>query len=341
MHYNYEIRSNGYEEILYLYLTMKYEFSKELTNSNDLGRRTKNFIQNNNIPFNGNKVYLIIDGIVVKILDLSKDNLYPSKSYFSDVFTINIVLEDNSICEITLREYLQSILLDNYNCEIEVLKAIAILFTTYALKMMREEKKLVYNKFITYKTLNYYQDKLINYKHLINKLNTIINSIDGLYLTYQNEYILPFIHYSNEGKTKTNSLYPYLSSVKSLWDLASPTYLEITNISYDEINNKLKVNINSTSKIEMYKKEDSLTIKLGNKVFNLEEIRQSFNLKSLEIYIISYPTYLKFITIGRGNSYGLSIYGSNEIAKNGGKYYDILKYYYPKTILSKNIKELS
>ena len=36
MHYNYEIRSNGYEEILYLYLTMKYEFSKELTNSNDL-----------------------------------------------------------------------------------------------------------------------------------------------------------------------------------------------------------------------------------------------------------------------------------------------------------------
>ena len=90
MHYNYEIRNNGYEEVLYLYLTMKYEFSKELTNSNDLGRRTKNFIQNNNIPFHGNKVYLIIDGIVVKILDLSKDNLYPSKSYFSDVFTINI-----------------------------------------------------------------------------------------------------------------------------------------------------------------------------------------------------------------------------------------------------------
>ena len=340
MYYNYEIRSNGYEDILYLYLTMKYEFSKELTNSNDLGRRTKNFIQNNNIPFRGNKVYLIVDGIVVKVLDLSKENINTNK-FFSDTFNLNITLEDDSICEITLREYLQSILLDKYNNETEVLKAIAILFTTYALKMMKEEKCLSYDRFITYRSLKYYQDKFNNYNQLITRINNIINSIDGLYLAYQNEYILPFIHYSNEGKTKTNSNYPYLSSVKSLWDLAAPTYLNITNITYEELNNCLKTNINSNTKIEIYKKDNSRIIKFNNKIFTIEEIKQLLNLKSLEIYIISYPKYLKFITIGNGNSYGLSIYGSNEIAKNGGKYYDILKYYFPKTVLYKNIKELS
>ena len=30
MFYRYEIKNNGKEEILYLYLTMSYEFSKEL-----------------------------------------------------------------------------------------------------------------------------------------------------------------------------------------------------------------------------------------------------------------------------------------------------------------------
>ena len=51
MFYNYEIRNNNSEEILYLYLNMKYEFSNEfsLEDDIDLARRSKNFIQNNNI----------------------------------------------------------------------------------------------------------------------------------------------------------------------------------------------------------------------------------------------------------------------------------------------------
>ena len=79
MFYRYEIRNNGKEDILYLYLDMREEFSKELgrTASNeDLSRRTKNFIRNNNINFKGNKVFLIVDGIIVRTLDISdKENI--------------------------------------------------------------------------------------------------------------------------------------------------------------------------------------------------------------------------------------------------------------------------
>ena len=35
--------------------------------------RTTNFIKNNGIQFDGNKVYLVIDGIVVKAFQISKD----------------------------------------------------------------------------------------------------------------------------------------------------------------------------------------------------------------------------------------------------------------------------
>ena len=77
MFYHYEIRNNGKEDILYLYLSLKYEFSREfINNDEDLGRRTNNFIQSNNIPYKGNKVYLVIDGVVVKCVSINKTNNY-------------------------------------------------------------------------------------------------------------------------------------------------------------------------------------------------------------------------------------------------------------------------
>ena len=50
MFYRYEVNKN--KDTLFLYLTMNYEFSKELglnSSDNELKRRTKNFIKNNNI----------------------------------------------------------------------------------------------------------------------------------------------------------------------------------------------------------------------------------------------------------------------------------------------------
>ena len=69
MNYNYEIINN----ILYLYLDYKYEFGLELSNYKDLDRRCNNFIKNNNIKYFGNKVYLIINGIIVKSINIKKE----------------------------------------------------------------------------------------------------------------------------------------------------------------------------------------------------------------------------------------------------------------------------
>ena len=111
MFYKYEIKNNGKENILYLYLNMAYEFSKELAldiNHNEVARRTNNFIKSNNIDFNGDKVYLVIDGIVVKTLDISdiKDNPKDIKSdfiYSNDKFLVTLKLDGTSFIEITLK----------------------------------------------------------------------------------------------------------------------------------------------------------------------------------------------------------------------------------------------
>ena len=107
MFYRYEIKSNGNEEILYLYLSLKYEFSRELVlNSKDkeLSRRTRNFIKNNHINYNGSKVYLVIDGIVVKTLDIAEESnpievLKDSLYYSNEHFLVSLKIDDKYTVE--------------------------------------------------------------------------------------------------------------------------------------------------------------------------------------------------------------------------------------------------
>lgn len=218
---------------------------------------------------------------------------------------------------------------------VETIKAMTILYQTFAFKMMEENNCILSNnRFAIFKPYDYYKADMKNYDIVIKKLNEAIDEIDGMYLGYGNLYVLPFMHYSNNGKTLANKHYPYLSSVKSLWDLASPYYIDIKDYTYKELNKKLNISLNNLSEVEIindnYKK-----LKLGNNVFSMEEIKNILNLKSTDIYIIVNKDFLRIISKGWGNSYGLSIFGSDEIAKNGCKYYNILKYYFPKTKLYK------
>lgn len=340
MFYRYEIRKQDNEEVLYLYLTMKYEFSKEMIHQNDedLGRRTNSFIQNNHIPFHGSKVYLVIDDMIVKSIDITKVPQFNiiMNQYSIDSFLVHIELDDQSICEITLREYLLSVLLSKYmeNIHEEVLKAICVLYNTYAYKMMKEEGKiLANNSFAIFKPATYYKSTLENYEMVVGKLQKVIQEVDSIFLRYHDDYILPFIHYSNTGKTLSHKNYPYLSSVKSLWDLTSPYYIEINDFSYEELSNKLNILVTKDSEIDIYNQHDNGKIQIDQHLFHLEEFKNQLQLKSSKFYVIFYQNFLRILTSGWGNGFGLSIFGANDIAKNGGNYYQILKYYFPKTKL--------
>ena len=343
MFYRYEIINDGYEDILYLYLTMKYEFSKELISSYDLNRRMTNFINMNNINFKGRKIYLVADGIIVKKVDINKKKIANKDSLYScDSFLVNIKTIENSFYEVKLREYLTSILFKyySYNLNDEVLKAIAVLYNTYAYKMMSENNYIDNNySFTEYTPIDEYRITYNDYEDILLKINSIINEIDCYFLKYNNEYILPFIHYSSIGKTLTNDNYPYLSSVKSVWDFASPYYISIEDFSYSQLSKLFNIKIDNSFTIKV--ENNVKNIKFGSKTISYEELQKCLNLKSTYMYIISYNNHLRFITKGWGSSYGLSLFGANELANNGVKFFDILKYYFPKTKLYKYIKELS
>lgn len=339
MFYKYEIKNNE----LYLYLTMNYEFSNELNYNSDsnLNKITLDFINTNNIEFNGHVINYVVDNIVVKKVNLLKSSPINNPLYSCDNFMVNVKLDDNSLCELSLKDYLLSILFEKYNVNynVELLKCICILYNTYAYRCMSNDKVIIgSNYFSLYKPLKYYKDIYSNYDELTNYFYSIIKEVDCMFLSYNNQFILPFIHYSNSGKTLSNPKYPYLSSVSSIWDILSKDFITVKEYTYSKFNDLLNINISNKSNFTFINQNNTKKLKIDNKIFSLEELKNLLNLNSCEFNFIINKDIIKVITKGQGNFLGLSLYGGNEIAKNGSKYSSILKYYFPKAKLLRYIK---
>lgn len=355
MFYRYEIKNNGIENILYLYVTMTYEFSKELgknADDNELKRRTSNFIKNNNINFDGNKVYLVIDGIVVKAFQMSKENVVNQesrKNNFDDVdYMVTVQLEDESIIEISLQQFLLGALATNMvpNLSIEVLKAMAILYRTYVFKQMTEEKLVrAINNFFVYKPIDYYKIAFApDYDKVVATLKEAIRQTNAMFVTYDNKYILPFIHICNFGHTLEDSRYPYLSSVPSLWDATSPFYVDTISFSYDLLSSIFHFTITKDSEFkitEISPYGKVLKLSIGGQDINGNKFTSLLHLKSQFLSIILNKNDISIITKGWGDFLGLSLCGACHLADNGCSYANILSYYFPKVKLCEYIKELS
>ena len=339
MFYKYEIKNNE----LYLYLTMNYEISNELNYNSDsnLNKITLDFINTNNIEFNGHVINYVVDNIVVKKVNLLKSSPINNPLYSCDNFMVNVKLDDNSLCELSLKDYLLSILFEKYNVNynVELLKCICILYNTYAYRCMSNDKVIIgSNYFSLYKPLKYYKDIYSNYDELTNYFYSIIKEVDCIFMSYNNQFILPFIHYSNSGKTLSNPKYPYLSSVSSIWDILSKDFITVKEYTYSKFNDLLNINISNKSNFTFINQNNTKKLKIDNKIFSLEELKNLLNLNSCEFNFIINKDIIKVITKGQGNFLGLSLYGGNEIAKNGSKYNSILKYYFPKAKLLRYIK---
>ena len=351
MIYRYEIKNNGAEDILYLYVTMTYEFSKELEdNKTEKVKSTcKKFMKNNSIDFKGDKIYLVIDGIIVKTLNINeendtKENEKSTLDLSNNNFYVNLHYPNNNTVKMTLKNYLLGVLATNTmeNLELTTTKALCLLYRTYAYKQMKEKNYIeAINPYQIYKPFSYYKvfwNEKYNDYH--NKFVKAIEDTDKEFVTYNNKYINPYIHISNNGYTDNNKNIPYLEKRPSLWDYASPYYLEIKDFTNQEMKNIFNIDKDNLKNINILKVSESnyiRKIKIGNNEYTGEMLKQKLNLRSTDITIIINPTYIRFITKGWGNNLGISQFGANEIAKAGCSYTSILKYYFPKISIKKYI----
>lgn len=326
----YKVVKEKNEDVLYLYLSMNYEFAKDLDDYN-LDNLDKNWLINQRIQFNGNKVIIFVDGIPTKVVLLNDNDKILSDK--------DIILTLDTDDKISLDKLLLSILFSNITIflEEEALKAITILYRSELIKRYRNKEKISKdNHHFSYVNLNYYKLLYPNtYKMYETLFKKVIKATDGEYLVYNKEPIEAYIHLVSNGYTETNNNIPYLKQTESLWDLAYPNYMNQKYFSVEELRKRLNIkdkNINIEIK-QLSPSNRILKLQVNDKIFNSLDLMTRLDLPSADITILVLKQGFTFITRGIGNGYGLSIVGANALAKLDCNYKQILGYYFQNVVL--------
>lgn len=186
-----------------------------------------------------------------------------------------------------------------------------------------------------------------------NKIKKAVSDTTDIIILHEGQIVNPVFHASSGGLTEnaekvwSGVAVPYLKSVESFEDEQRSGYRYEKIIKVDEF---VKILKNKFGKFETYNKdvyEDIkildrsstgrvLNIRVGSAEMKGTEFRSIFSLRStnFEIEKINKDE-LKIITFGHGHGVGMSQWGANYLAKNGGSYEEILKHYYTGIELSK------
>ncbi|MDP4094762.1 MAG: stage II sporulation protein D [Bacillota bacterium] len=179
-----------------------------------------------------------------------------------------------------------------------------------------------------------------------NKIDKAVNDTKGSILVYNGQIANPVFHSNGGGKTENSEdvwegvAVPYLRSVVSEGDQYSPEYKNTVVIKNTDFSKKMK---GSYPSFKLTGKDTAASIKIleysaggraknvnvGNITMKGTDFRKLFNLKSANFKVQNNgKSSIKITTYGNGHGVGMSQWGANYLAKKGGSYDEILKYYY-------------
>ncbi len=251
------------------------------------------------------------------------------------------VRRNGSVVKIELEDYVTGVVGAEMpaSFNIEALKAQAVIARTYALKANSRGTVLSDNESSqSYKS----NDQLrslwgSSYNTYFNKIKEAVNSTQGMYLTYNGNYIEAVYHSTSNGKTEDSrnvwgNSFPYLVSVESPYDNSNPSFLKTINFSYSDISKKLDIIITNETNFNINSKTSGdrvSSITVGEITLTGVEFRNKLGLRSTDFDIEKTEEGVIITTRGYGHGVGLSQYGANGMAKAGNSYKEILFHYYP------------
>ena len=238
MFYKYLLVTEDNKQILYLYVNDIFEFPSDnlstLINEN-IYHKVHNYLNRNNISFDGNKVCFVKNGIILASIDLSDYDIFHN-TYVEIIDTSNsnkfIDFENSKglVEKLKLEEYIFGVVSGEMPAIFneESLKAQAVIARTYALKRLSRNMPIKnFNSTQIYRDKYYlkeiWQDKYEEYR---NKILKAIRDTEDLVIKFDGDYIDAYYHLSSNGQTEESSnvlklAYPYLVSVPSNWDIKS------------------------------------------------------------------------------------------------------------------------
>lgn len=280
------------------------------------------------------------------LTETKKDNYTETKkeNIKKNEITVTVYRSNGKIINLELEEYVLGVVGAEMpaSFNIEALKAQAILARTYALKSIKNGKKLT----DTVSTQAYKDNSELqklwknDYTKYYEKIKKAVNETKGKVILYNNEYIDAVYHSTSNGKTENSknvwkNILPYLVSVDSSWDKNVKSYKKETIFEINEFCNILKLDVEEPITYEIIHNETGRVrqITINNKTFAGTEFRNLLKLRSTDFEIEINDEKVKVTTYGYGHGVGMSQYGANEMAKQGYSYIQILKHYYTGVVI--------
>ena len=268
--------------------------------------------------------------------------------------TIKVQMEDGSIVDMNLDEYLLGVVSAEMPAEydIEALKAQAVVARTYTLYTIIHSNKhgdgIICTSSSCCQAWLSKEDRMNKWDEEVreanwNKIEEAVYSTSGEVIEYNGEVIDAFFHANSGGKTEVpinvwgGTDYPYLQAVETSGEDGYTQYSSENIVSKTELEKIIKEKYNDFSidwndnPIEIKEYTDSnrvKTIKIGNKNLSGVEVRTLFNLKSANFICRVESNNIKFLVKGYGHGVGLSQTGADSMAKSGASYKDIINHFY-------------
>ncbi len=225
----------------------------------------------------------------------------------------------------------------------EALKAQAVASRSYAMK------RIGYNKDNDYDVVDSVMNQVyldndylkkawgINYKENINKLRSVVNETLDEVMYYDNNIIDAMFFSTSNGYTESSNVIfnldlPYLKSKESLWDKdTSSAFKSSKKMSLNDFYSLLGLEYNKKLSYEVLERSGTnriIKLKINGVELNSKDVYNKLGLKSYDFSFVQENNDVIINTCGYGHGVGMSQYGALGMAKEGYKYYDILKYYY-------------
>ena len=226
----------------------------------------------------------------------------------------------------------------------ETIKAQVVLArTNLSVKSEKERKEILEE------TATFFKKKHMNMEMLekFHVFQEAARETRGEVLTAKGEIKEAPYHTLSSGKTRDGAdamgeSYGYITSVETAKDRDSPLYVEGCYFSFQELEKKMKrfyggFTFGETKVVEVKKTDEAgyvMELQLGKQMIQGERVREILDLPSSCFSIQSFEEKVRFLCKGKGHGVGLSQYGAQQMALEGKKYKEILKYFFPELKIS-------
>lgn len=235
-------------------------------------------------------------------------------------------------------------------CEIEALKAQAVVLRT-ELYRTEKEKQTLLDKCLTQTQMK--KKWGTKYEENLEKCQQAAQETKGIVLWYHETFAWAPFHQSSNGKTRDvqevlgNADYPYITAKECPLDKAAEDEIQVHLIEYKEIQKRCREFLVAEEQkkaengygyedFEIQEWDSSgyvRKMRIGETICTGDQFRDALKLPSSSFSFYEGPHGLKIATVGKGHGFGMSQWTAQEMAKDGKNYEEILQFFYEGTEL--------